>query len=197
MPKQTFTASQLYGAVKQIFDAPNFEITNPHLTEEEVANLRLNINWPNKPVYSPYATTKAKGYSQIRSVHLGSSKYYTHRITYRQFQGEDPDEKDVSHTLYIGSNTCRNINPVFLVAETNNYNQSRKACFLYFEELLQERYENMGSHFAASGSLESWGIKVRSTNGLCQRLHKNRMCCFAWVDWVMDYKARKISNNQL
>jgi len=186
----TPTAQQLSSVVRQILAAPKFRLANPHLTDEEVADLRRYLRWPRKPVFTPYAETKS-GYSQVRAKELGGIKILTHRVTYWQHFARDPAGLDVSHILYIGPKTSRNINPVHLAAESNEINQTRKACFLYFESLMQDR-ENIEAQGTA---LESrwlwWQACVREPNGLCRILHSQRTCQICWDEWLKDRREQQ------
>jgi hypothetical protein len=70
-----------------------------------------------------------------RIVRYSGTKYLTHRITYQSYYGDIIDggnNIDISHILYLGINTARNINPRHLTQESNIINQTRKACALFF-----------------------------------------------------------------
>jgi len=131
--------SQLRQAVKQIISNANFREVNRHLTDAEFQALDTDQIWPQKPVFSPYAKTH-DGYSQIRLSYT-KGKAIIHRVTHKHHYFQNLQGLEVSHTLYIGARTSTNINPLYLVAESNEVNQSRKFCALYFERILVQRYQ--------------------------------------------------------
>lgn len=117
-------------AVQQVFNSANFVRYNPHLSPAERFALTQDpVRWPLKPVFSPFATTH-HGYSQVR---FSGTKYLVHRLSLRLFHGRDVGS-DVSHTLHLGPETGRNINPRHLVEEGNVANQTRKLCAAFFDK---------------------------------------------------------------
>jgi hypothetical protein len=66
------------------------------------------------------------------TVRFNGIKYLTHRITYQSYYHNIQSNMDISHILYLGINTSKNINPLHLTQESNIINQTRKACALFF-----------------------------------------------------------------
>jgi hypothetical protein len=56
--------AQLSSAVYQIVMSKRFTDVNAHLSAAEMRALRDNLQWPGKPVFSPYVGTKDGEYSQ-------------------------------------------------------------------------------------------------------------------------------------
>ena len=69
MSVENLSADDVSAALRQIISAPAFRPRNPHLSATEVAAI-LRGQWPNKPVFTPYAFTH-HGYSQGRSASAG------------------------------------------------------------------------------------------------------------------------------
>jgi len=122
---------QCFDALAQMFNSNNFRSCNPHLNLHEIQGLHQNpIQWPEKPVFSPYAPTHGP-YSQVRFQNV---KYLVHRVSLRLFLGQELRAGlDCSHVLFLGDNTGRNVNPRWIVQESNIMNQTRKACMLFME----------------------------------------------------------------
>lgn len=97
------TLLEIFGAMQQCFVSGEFLQKNRHLSQQELQGLRSDpIQWPLKPVFSPYATTHDH-YSQIR---VGHAKYLMHRVALRSFL-QRPIVKECSHTLHLGNVTGR------------------------------------------------------------------------------------------
>lgn len=130
-----------YLALQQAFSATNFSVFNPHLSAAERLALRQNpIQWPAKPVFSPYSTTHNQ-YSQIR---FKGTKFLIHRLSVRLFS-LGAVGLDCSHTMHLGKATGRNFNPLHIVQESNEMNQTRKACAIFSKN---------------GGGCGSWGLWV-------------------------------------
>lgn len=71
-----FTPNQLGEIMTQIFASQNFWTVNSHIPVDERAGVLNNVlyrgQWPDKPIFSPYAKTH-DGYSQGKNTHLDHS----------------------------------------------------------------------------------------------------------------------------
>ncbi|KAK8177396.1 hypothetical protein IWX90DRAFT_420914, partial [Phyllosticta citrichinensis] len=175
-----------------------FEDRNPHLTHAERqalynsgTNLNQPISWPiGKPVFAPFKIIKDSGYTQRRYQNV---KYGTHRVTFADYYGNQHGS-DISHTLYCGKggsnhdqpSTGTNINPLQLCAESNELNQSRKACFLAFEYRLYARISAVPDATGAPGIRHTF---LNSSNPVCESLHGHMRCDFDWRSWRNEWDA--------
>jgi len=124
----SLTQAQCVAAIQEELRKKSFPTFNPHLTQVEINNLRLEIPiWPDAPVFSPLVPA-GHDYTQKR---INGVKYYLHAIAYRAHTGKliphDNDTSDqVSHRRWItATHTCRSFNPVDLTVEAGETNRSR------------------------------------------------------------------------
>ncbi|KAA8916053.1 hypothetical protein TRICI_001795 [Trichomonascus ciferrii] len=147
----------LVRAVHQMVRSKNFIKRNPELTEDDISHLlSADIQWPDKPVFSPYTQTH-DGYSQIR---IEGAKHLIHRVTYKQHFNTQINGSDVSHCLYLGNQTTLNVNPLHLTLENNFSNQTRKFCFHYLDTTVR-----------ATGRIPSEGELT-----MCRTVHSEYPC---------------------
>jgi hypothetical protein len=106
-------------------------------------------------------------------VRYAGHKYSCHRLTFRDHHGQLSAE-DVSHVLWLGAATGTNINPLYLVQESNVVNQSRALCHMYFEEEV-ERWE-LGMTGLHSWSDADFKQDLSRRNGACAVVHRHRRC---------------------
>lgn len=88
-------------AVTVMCNSGTFRSSNPHLSEQQIFNIKRN-QWPNLPVYSPYAITH-DGYSQItlRVPGRGGMRFLIHRVMWKALNGRDPSF-EISHLMWLG-----------------------------------------------------------------------------------------------
>jgi len=175
MSVSSLSDADLASAIRQIVAAPGFAPANPHLSVAQRQAIASG-QWPNEPVFTPYAVTH-HGYSQIRYRNI---KYLTHRITYQSLH-HNIDTRDVSHTMYLGKNTSRNINPRHLILEENILNQTRKQCALVMEHLLyQWAIGDIGHQSWSDADFEAW---VQRVNFGCRITHASHRCSCRVAHW--------------
>jgi hypothetical protein len=111
-------------------------------------------------------------------------------MTYAQHKGavDFDDTLDVSHVVYIGRKTTRNINPLHLHGERNTLNKTRQACHRYFENKCRQRCISLALG-AASTSLSQFVLGLRTDNTACATLHFEKRCKVHWSTWKNDYEA--------
>lgn len=72
MSVHLLSAADVQAAIRQLVENPNFRAANRHLSAME-ARAILGGQWPQKPVFTPYASTH-HGYSQSKlNVHAPKS----------------------------------------------------------------------------------------------------------------------------
>lgn len=95
----------------------------------------------------------------------------------------------------MADQTDSNINPEHTVLEANDLNQSRKACFLYFDNLLENMKTGSGTVANLFGTAmdtpEDIAAYAHNTNGPCRHLHGERECTFYFPEWEQDFEERR------
>jgi len=137
-------------ALSMITSTNGFSGINSHLTPAELAGVRARPPlWPvDKPVFSPYATTKATGYyTQVKPAadqFIGGQRksVYCHRAMCRWVKGAPPAGKNqCSHRLGGGGfiqGVERDFNPNNLCWESDKLNKTRTFCQLYYDQIYSE-----------------------------------------------------------
>lgn len=93
--------------------------------------------------------------------------------------------------MYLGSKTTRNINPIQMVAESNEVNQTRKACHMLLEKELESFHSPLVPGVRRDQSAEALAERIRQTNILCRSLHRDLECGFDWEAWCEDFEERR------
>ena len=74
------TLHECWAAIQQTVSSPGFDAKGPHLASVEERGLRRKpVEWPEKPVFSPYATT----HDHCSQTNLSGLGYLMHRISVR------------------------------------------------------------------------------------------------------------------
>ena len=146
VPAEDYLRAWAYrDALLLVLNHPGFVRINPHLTVQERRDLRLDPPvWPgNKPVFSPYATTKPTAYyTQVKPAYdqfTDNTRHslYVHRFTTKWKWGKSPVAGfQASHRLGTGIQGIeRDFNPNNLCWESDRVNKTRGFCQLYYDQL--------------------------------------------------------------
>lgn len=165
------------GALLMVLNHPGFVRINSHLTAQERRDLRQDPPvWPgNKPVFSPYATTKptAYYYTQVKPAYdqfLDNTRHsvYVHRMTARWKWGLCPvPGYQASHRLGTGTPGIeRDFNPNNLCWKSERLNKSRGFCQIYFEQLSLQL--SHGGHLTPA---QVFTMAQQTTHAICLVAH--------------------------
>lgn len=168
-------------ALQQAINNKAFKRHNTHLTAAELFDLsRSPPKFPErKPVFSPYARTKAKGsYSQVRIDTFGKRKVYIHRVAAVWKHGAPArDDYEASHTLGGYQGCERDFNPNNLVWESGRVNKTRWFCMDLYAKLTEQ------------GKTHEEAIVQVRTN--CSLLHLPHECQFKDPSWALSEATKE------
>lgn len=134
------------------------------------------------------------------STSAGGTKFYCHRLTYRQMYGPVlDDDLEISHTHFCGDGTItsRNINPMHLIQEKAEVNKARRGCHYYFKLKVQDDFAGVKDACAPTDDPDEHTLISRKEDlvrgwkrdmGQCRRIHNQRNCGVL-IDsvWSQDY----------
>ncbi|KAK9326692.1 hypothetical protein V1520DRAFT_350767 [Lipomyces starkeyi] len=172
MSVHSLDIGDIIDSIHRLVKSDAFIKANSHLTSSDICNLLQSPPvWPHSPVFSPFATTH-HGYSQIK---IRGVKYLLHRVAYALIDQNFDPTRDVSHTLYLGDYTTSNFNPLYLIQEDNEVNQSRKLCFLFMEQ--------RAWNYTVGLTTPQWGPcdlyrHTYSMMAMCRQIHRHKPCTF-------------------